>query len=63
MPDRVEQEPPTEDTPQAGETVEDVVRRGRWSGTPFVLLGSIALTIWLVVGVVAGLVLLVWWLA
>jgi len=59
----VEQEPPTEDTPQAGETVEDVVRRGRWSGTPFVLLGSIALTIWLVVGVVAGLVLLVWWLA
>jgi hypothetical protein len=61
--DRVEQEPPTEDSPQAGETVEDVVRRGRWSGTPFVLLGSVALTIWLVVGVVAGLVLLVWWLA
>jgi len=61
--DRVEQELPTEDTPQAGETVEDVVRRGRWSGTPFVLLGSVALTIWLVVGVVAGLVLLVWWLA
>ena len=63
MADRVEQEARTEDSPQAGETVEDVVRRGRWSGTPFVLLGSIALTIWLVVGVVAGLVLLVWWLA
>ena len=63
MADRVEQEAPTEDTPQAGETVEDAVRRGRWSGTPFVLLGSVALTIWLVVGVVAGLVLLVWWLA
>ena len=63
MADRVEQELPTEDTPQAGETVEDVVRRGRWSGTPFVVLGSVALTIWLVVGVVAGLVLLVWWLA
>ena len=63
MADRVEQEPPTEDTPQAGETVEDVVRRGRWSGTPFVLLGSVAATIWLVVAVVAGVALLVWWLA
>ena len=39
------------------------MRRGRWSGTPFVLLGSVALTIWLVVAVVAGIVLLVWWLA
>ena len=63
MADRVEQEPPTEDTPQAGETVEDVVRRGRWSGTPFVLLGSVAAGIWLVVAVVAAIALLVWWLA
>jgi hypothetical protein len=43
--------------------MEDVVRRGRWSGTPFVLLGGIAATIWLVVALVAGLALLAWWLA
>ena len=61
--DRVEQEAQTEDAPRPDESLEDVVRRGRWSGTPFVLLGSIAVTIWLVVGVVAGIVLVVWWLA
>ena len=61
MVDRVEQGQPADDGPE--ESVEDAVRRGRWSGTPFVLLGSVALTIWLVVGVVAGIVLLVWWLA
>ena len=64
MADRIEQEAPVpDDAPQPGECVEDAVRRGRWSGTPFVLLGSVALTIWLVVGIVAGIVLLVWWLA
>jgi hypothetical protein len=62
--DRIEQErQPSEDALRPDESVEDAVRRGRWSATPFVLLGSIALTIWLVVGVVAGIVLLVWWLA
>jgi hypothetical protein len=62
--ERVEQEErPSEDAPRADESMEETVRRGRWSGTPFVLLGSVALTIWLVVGVVAGIVLLVWWLA
>jgi hypothetical protein len=62
--DRPEQEGrPGGDVVQPDETVEDAVRRGRWSGTPFVLLGSVALTIWLVVGMVAGIVLLVWWLA
>jgi hypothetical protein len=62
--DRVEQEgPPAADAPLEDESVEDAVRRGRWSGTPFVLLGSVALTIWLVVALVAGIVLLVWWLA
>jgi hypothetical protein len=61
--DRVEQEEPASDAPLPEESVEDAVRRGRWSGTPFVLLGSVALTIWLVVAVVAGIVLLVWWLA
>ena len=64
MADRADDEaPPPEDAPSEGESVEDVVRRGRWSGTPFVVLGSVAVTIWLVVGVVAALVLLVWWLA
>jgi hypothetical protein len=55
--------PVGEDTPVPGDSMEDVVRRGRWSGTPFVLLGSVAATIWLVVALVAGLALLVWWLA
>jgi hypothetical protein len=64
MADRVdEQAPPPEDTPREGESVEDVVRRGRWSGTPFVALGSVAVAIWLFVGLVAAIVLLVWWLA
>ena len=64
MADPIEQEtPPAEDAVRPDESVEDAVRRGRWSGTPFVLLGSVALTIWLVVGIVAGVVLLVWWLA
>ena len=64
MVDRIEQErQPSEDALRPDESVEDAVRRGRWSATPFVLLGSVALTIWLVVGVVAGIVLLVWWLA
>ncbi len=52
-----------DDAPRPDESVEDAVRRGTLSGTPFVLLGGVALTIWLVVGVVAGIVLLVWWLA
>ena len=63
MVDRVEEAQPADDAPLPEESVEDAVRRGRWSGTPFVLLGSVALTIWLVVAVVAGIVLLVWWLA
>ncbi len=64
MVDRVEQEAqPSEVAPRQDGSLEDVVRRGRWSGTPFVLLGSIAVTVWLVVGVVAGIVLVVWWLA
>lgn len=53
----------TEDTPREGDSVEDVVRRGRWSGTPFVALGGVALVIWATVAVIAGIALLVWWLA
>ena len=63
MVDRVEQRQPADDAQQPDESVEEAVRRGKWSGTPFLLLGSVAVTIWLVVGVVAGIVLLVWWLA
>ena len=70
MSDRIESEervkldvPVGEDTPARDDSMEDVVRRGRWSGTPFVLLGSVAATIWLVVALVAGLALLAWWLA
>ena len=61
--DREREPSSTEDAPREGESVEDVVRRGRWSGTPFVLLGSVAAGIWLVVAVVAAIALLVWWLA
>ena len=63
MVDRVEHEQPADDAPGPEESVEDAVRRGRWSGTPFVLLGSVALTSWLVVAAVAGIVLLALWLA
>jgi hypothetical protein len=70
MSDRIESEervkpdvPVGEDTPARDDSMEDVVRRGRWSGTPFVLLGGVAATIWLVVALVAGLALLAWWLA
>jgi hypothetical protein len=61
--DRDREQEAAEDAPRAGESMEDVVRRGRWSGTPFVLLGSVAASIWLVVAVVAAIALLVWWLA
>ncbi len=53
----------TEELPQQSDSLEDTVRRGRWSGTPWVALGSVAAVIWLTVAAVAGLVLLVWWLA
>lgn len=46
----------------AGPT-EEAVTQGRAAGTPFVLLGSVALAIWTVVGLVAVALLLVWWLA
>ena len=63
-PEQVEPGAPLgEDTPAPNDSVEDVVRRGRWSGTPFVLLGSVAAAIWLVVAIVAALALLAWWLA
>ena len=45
----------------AGPTERTLVR-GRASGTPFVLLGGVALVIWAVVAVVAAALLLFWWL-
>ena len=63
MADPIDREGPTEDAPRQGESVEDVVRRGRWSGTPWVMLGSVAAFVWLAVAVVAAVALLVWWLA
>lgn len=60
--DEREEKEPAEDTPREGDSVEDVVRRGRWSGTPFVALGSVAAVVWLTVALVAGGVLLLWWL-
>ena len=60
--ERVQLEP-SEDAPSDGETIEDVVRRGCWSGTPWAMLGGVAAFIWLCVAVTSALVLLVWWLA
>ena len=46
----------------ATDSTEEAVARGRASETPFVLLGSVATVIWLVVGLVVAAALLVWWL-
>jgi hypothetical protein len=54
--------PDLEPSEQAGPT-EEKLARGRASSTPFLLLGSVAATIWGVLALVAGAVLLVWWLA
>ena len=49
--------------PRPADTTEETVTRGRASGTPFVLLGGVALVIWSIVAIVAAVLLLVWWLA
>ena len=49
------------EAPDESESPE-AVARGRASGTPFVLLGGTALVIWAFVVLVAGLLLVVWWL-
>jgi hypothetical protein len=46
----------------ATDSTEEAVARGRASETPFVLLGGVATVIWLVVALVVGAALLVWWL-
>lgn len=56
----VDTEPPEISGP-AGPT-ERAVTQGRSAGTPFALLGGVALAIWAVVALVAALLLLVWWL-
>ncbi len=45
------------------EPAEESVARGRASTTPFVLLGGMALVIWSIVALVAGGLLLLWWLS
>lgn len=50
-------EPPVEEEP-----LEETVARGSSGATPFLVLGSVAATIWAVVAVVAGGVFLLWWL-
>ena len=47
----------------ATDSTEGAVARGRASETPFVLLGSVATVIWLVVGLVVAAALVVWWLS
>lgn len=63
MADRIDREGLPEDAPAEGASVEGAVRRGRWSGTPWVMLGSVAAFVWLCVAVVSAVALLVWWLA
>jgi hypothetical protein len=44
---------------------EDEVRevaRGRSTRTPFLVLGSVAATVWGVAAVIVGVALLLWWL-
>lgn len=53
--------PDLEPSDPAGPT-EEKLARGRASSTPFILLGSVAATIWIVLALVAGAVLLVWWI-
>jgi hypothetical protein len=57
---QVEIDPPQPSKP-AGPT-EEALSQGRSPGTPFVLLGGVALVIWAVVALVAGGLLLLWWL-
>jgi hypothetical protein len=49
----------------AEERREDEVRevaRGRSTRTPFVVLGSVAATVWAVAALIVGVTLLLWWL-
>jgi hypothetical protein len=38
------------------------VARGRSTRTPFLVLGSVAATVWAVAALIAGVALLLWWL-
>lgn len=51
-----------EEAVRGDESVAEATRRGQWWATPFVILGSVATVVWVVAGVVAGALLLVWWL-
>jgi hypothetical protein len=49
------------DDEQRDDEVREVAR-GRSTRTPFVLLGSVAATVWSVAALIAGVALLLWWL-
>jgi hypothetical protein len=48
-----------------GERREDEVRevaRGKSTRTPFLVLGSVAATVWTAAALIVGVALLLWWL-
>jgi hypothetical protein len=59
-------ERPSDTTPvesdEPDEPIVEEVAHGRSSATPFLVLGGVAATIWAAVVLVAGGVLLLWWL-
>jgi hypothetical protein len=58
----VESDSHTERPDERGESVVQEVASGRSAGAPFLLLGSVALTVWTVAAVAVLLALLAWWL-
>ena len=51
--------------PMPDDRREDEVRevaRGRSTRTPFVVLGSVAATVWAVAALIVGVALVLWWL-
>ena len=57
---QAEADPPEPSEPPG--PTEEALTQGRSPGTPFVLLGGVALVIWTAVALVAGGLLLLWWL-
>lgn len=54
---------PRDEPGRLDEPVGEAARRGQWWATPFVVLGSVATTVWVVAAAVTAALLLVWWLA
>lgn len=51
-----------DDAPAPRDAPDESVARGRASGTPFALLGGVAVVIWAIVVAIAAILLVVWWL-